>query len=367
MPRVPALIVEQRTAGRNPTLIVRADGDARMGFGHLVRSLALAQAWSARGGEAILVTAAHEVRPHRADPCAEVVRLRAAFPDPSDLATMREVSAKLPGVWICCDGYHFDVTYTAALRSFGGRVLLLDDEATRGAYEADVVLNQNLGAEALAYPRTHDAPRLLLGPRYALLRPEFRWWADRVVDTPPRVRRVLVVMGGSDPHRQTIRVARVLRALTDSDLELVLVLGRGHPDTPAIADMARHAIAPRITLQIDPDDMAAVMAGVDMAISGAGTTCWELCAMALPSVLVTLAENQVRIAQALAKAGAAVDLGRWDRVADRTLVSTVAALIGDRSRRLSLAREAKALVDGRGAARVVAALLCQPGKATFVR
>ena len=111
------------------------------------------------------------------------------------LATARAAGAG----WIVLDGYHFDGSFQDGLVAGGRRVLALDDYCHAGWYHADLVLNQNAGAEAVLYANRAPTTVLLLGPRFALLREEFREWSGQHRRIPLCARRVVVTLGGSDP------------------------------------------------------------------------------------------------------------------------------------------------------------------------
>ncbi len=174
-----------------PLLVLRAEAGATQGAGHVARAVALGQAWRDLGLRATLV----------AEQVPDLWRRRcddagvAAVP-PADFD--RSAGAE-PG-WAVLDGYDFGVEDQEAWRSLVGRLLVVDDHGAAGAWSADLVLDQNLGARAETYGSAPTRPELLLGPRYALLRREFR--RQRVPPAPehaasPRASRVALAAGGS--------------------------------------------------------------------------------------------------------------------------------------------------------------------------
>src|SRR5262249_17829448 len=104
------------------------------------------------------------------------------------------------------------------------------------------------------------------------------------------------------------------------------------------------------------DDMPALMAWADVAIAAGGSSGWELAFMGLPAVLVTVAENQRLIAESLQRAGTAVHLGWHTEVTPARIAEAVRELLSDRAQRQCMSQAGRLLVDGKGAARVVAAL-----------
>jgi spore coat polysaccharide biosynthesis predicted glycosyltransferase SpsG len=100
------------------------------------------------------------------------------------------------------------------------------------------------------------------------------------------------------------------------------------------------------------------MASADLAIGAGGSTAWERCCLGLPSIVMTIADNQQGIARALADAGAAINLGPAEAIGLSALVAAIKGLASDREQRVAMARAAAALTDGLGGSRVVEALPC---------
>ena len=100
-------------------------------------------------------------------------------------------------------------------------------------------------------------------------------------------------------------------------------------------------------------DVATAMAGADLALSASGTTCWELCCMGLPAVLLPVAANQEPLGAAMHRSCIAHNAGPLSSVSPAGLAATVADLARDHDRRVEMARRGPQLVDGRGARRVV--------------
>lgn len=340
-----------------PFLISRADADRATGYGHLVRSHALAQAWQAEGGDALLLTAATDLPSEIARGSIPVAHVGAAYPDPSDLEAVRSSIGTRAGCWLACDGYHFDGAYAEAVMRLGARTLFIVDGPGRAPPRADAVLDQTIGAAPESYPLV-GLGRLLLGPRYALLRPAFGMRAS-----PRRVHdeaRVLVLTGASDPTALAPRIVQALRSITESQLRVKVVVGAGSPHEAAVRREAARDPGGRFTVLRDPPDMAALMRDADLAVSGGGTTCWELCAMGVAMILITVADNQLPVTTGLARAGAALHLGPESEVTRTRIAVAVRELLRDSGRRGELSRRACSVTDGRGASRVARTLRGEP-------
>jgi UDP-2,4-diacetamido-2,4,6-trideoxy-beta-L-altropyranose hydrolase len=337
-------------------LVIRADAGAATGTGHLMRCLALAQHWRTEGGDVTFISRceSNALRRRIESAGAGFVPLEESHPAASDLAatvaTLERVAAARPA-WLITDGYNLDAAYHGAVRARGHRVLVVDDTAHLERYDADVVVNPNINAERLTYVCGADTT-LLLGRRYALLREEFTRHRPVRREFPGVARRVLVTMGGSDPGNFTLKVIRALREVGVEGLEARAVVGPANPHREALARAVEGSGCDIRLIPSAADDMAALMEWAEVAVSAAGGTCWELSLMGTPTVLVTIADNQVGIAEGMAEASAAVSLGCADGVAVGTIAENLRTLLLDPVLRRSLSGKALALVDGEGVRRV---------------
>jgi len=228
---------------------------------------------------------------------------------------------------------------------------VIDDQAAWSSYDADVVLNKNYGAEQLDYTCT-ESVNLLLGSRWVLLRPDFGRWSSWQRKVRAVARRVLVTLGGSDPAGAASLVLDALRRVRADGLEVRLIVGPGSTAAQSLRDEAAELSA-GVEVLTDVADMAGQMAWADVAISAAGTTCWELAFMQLPSLLAVVADKQKHTAQNTAQAGAAENLGPVELLSPENLAKSLCELMHDGRRRSSMAQAGRQLVDGRGAERVV--------------
>jgi UDP-2,4-diacetamido-2,4,6-trideoxy-beta-L-altropyranose hydrolase len=327
-------------------ILFRVDATARLGSGHFMRCLALAQA-AQRSGEKVAFATAGPIAQLQREPAIETVKIDA---EPGSAADARETTAALhkhEAEWLVLDGYYFGADYQDAIKSGGHRLLVIDDHGTAGRYSAELVLDQNLDASSEPYAARQDSTRLLLGSRFVLLREEFASWRGWRRETSDQARRVLVTFGGSDPVNAT---ARVLAALADfPGVEFVVVIG---PQFSApLPDL------PNVRIERNVTEMPRLIAECDIALTAAGSTCWELAFLQTPMLLLPIAENQRPIAEALERHGAAVHLGWHADLAPDRIATAVRALLDDPDRRRAMAAAGRRLVDGEGAARVLAHLL----------
>lgn len=335
-------------------LVIRADADGIIGSGHVMRGLALAQAWREQGGEVVFlgrIGSEYLRRRIIGEGCA-LHPLATSHPDPQNLtevvAWLHERRAQAG--WLVLDGYHFDTAYHDAIRDSGWSLLVIDDYNHLPEYHADILLNPNAYAEELTYRTQPDTLRLM-GSRYTPLRREFREAAEQQREVAARGRLILVTMGGADHNNVSGRVVDALLAMPRNDLAVKIVIGPLNPHR-AVLD-ARLAGAPFAVELLEPvSEMAPLMQWADLAISAAGSTCWELAALGVPMLVTVLADNQERVAASLEGHGAAVNLGWSLSWQPERLAMLIAELLADKERRRHMGERGQSLVDGRGCQRL---------------
>ena len=256
--------------------------------------------------------------------------------------------------WLVVDHYVLDQCWENALRKLVKRIMVIDDLADR-VHDCDILLDQNLVAQM--HTRYADkvptACGMLLGPEYALLQLIYAELHERI---PPRegpIRRIFIFFGGADSDNLTGRTLAAFLKLNRPDIEVDVVITTGSPHAEAI----RQQVAGHRNIQLHGDllTLAPLMAKADLAVGAGGATSWERLCLGLPTLVVTLAENQRPIADGLSQRGLISWLGHQDEVDEPALLQAISRLIQqDLDEEWSM--RCLAVVDGQGVNRVCAAL-----------
>jgi UDP-2,4-diacetamido-2,4,6-trideoxy-beta-L-altropyranose hydrolase len=325
-----------------------------------MRCLALGQAWQDIGGNVVLAVA--EIIPalhKRLLSEGMLVNEIDALPgSAADIAQVVGLAMSNRAIWIVVDGYHFDSSYQRGIKDAGLKLLFIDDNGYCEQYFADLVLNQNLHAKENLYGYREGYTQLLLGSRFAMLRREFRKWKEWKREIAPIARKVLVTMGGSDPENMTEQVIQAINLVDLEDLKMTAVIG-GSASCDNSIQCATDKTFPAIRFERDPLNMPELMARADIAVSAAGSTCWELCCLSLPSLLIDVAENQTPVARELARQEIAIHLGSSKEAAVIDMANQIRELLLVMETRQIMAQRARELVDGEGARRVIGAMLSE--------
>ncbi|MSQ48684.1 MAG: UDP-2,4-diacetamido-2,4,6-trideoxy-beta-L-altropyranose hydrolase [Deltaproteobacteria bacterium] len=338
------------------TLLVRADADSVMGTGHVMRCLALSQAWQSRGGSVSFVKSTADLDARLRSEGFSVYGVSAPAGSLEDADETIRLAREFHASWIVVDGYHFSPEYQRRLRRFEVPLLVIDDVADAREYGADLLLNQNHYACLKMYSHRSNHTRVLLGARYVLLRSAFLKFRDWKRSTPKVASRVLVTLGGADPANVTLRVIETLSLKRWPPLEVVVVAGASNPHTELL-QLACVQAGPRFQLKTQVTDMPALMAWADLAISAGGTTCWELAFMGLPNGIIILADNQRLVGEVLDRDNVSVNLGWHSAVTEERLVQMLGPLIEDADGRRAMSENGRALVDGEGCDRTLQVLM----------
>ncbi len=353
-------MTDDRTRLDGRRLVLRADATTEGGTGHMMRTLALAQAWIDAGGRGrwFVVGAPPALLERIGAEGIEVVRIAAPAGSREDAATLRAALFDDPGAVAVVDGTQFDDSYLAHLAETGRRVMLVDDTPGRAAYPVGLVLNQNAHADPADYP-DDGSTRFLLGTRYVLLRREFG--AAPPPRTIPQVaRHLLVTFGGADPTgmtRRTVDGLRRLPATIRREVEVQLIVGSANADGTQIeAAAADPGLGFTAIVERAVTDMPARMAWADLAITSGGSTVWELARMGCPALVVETVPVERLLVAGLVKVGLFGHLGPGATLDDGRMAHAIAAKAKDRPWRTEMSALGMRLIDGAGARRVVDAL-----------
>ncbi len=352
-------------------VLVRVDASTLLGAGHVMRCLALANELKNRGHQVVFVMrtlAGHLISETRAAgfevltladlklqstesqiDWIEMARLPVAQQlDASE--TLKLVSHRLWD-WVVVDHYAMGLEWQLAMSGTAQKLLAVDDQGDR-RLQCDVVLNQNPGAERIPYADlTPDACLLLIGPDYALLRPEF----FQTVNAEPKLRlvsslpNILVSMGGTDSQGLTLKVLQALNVCGLRGPDVNIVAGAQNPHADAIQQACRSF---EYSFHESTHVMAQLMARANWAVGAGGVSLLERCAMGLPSITMSIAPNQQRGVAAAQAQGAllALDVQAPDFVADLRLA--IQDFLTTPERLQAMASAALALCDGKGTGRV---------------
>ena len=378
-------------------VVIRADANSKIGMGHVMRCLSVADALLKRGEEVLFVTADDTPVPLLTKKGIPYRVLHTNYADmEAELPELWEVLRELPqgaespdaalaqkNTSILVDSYYVTEKYLAALKKRITPIYM--DDIYAFSYPVDMLINYNIYGEEMGYEK--DAAfadtKLLLGANYVPLREEFSAGAgyaqsrkelsaetenvtpaeDRLHQTTEQGRTadggILITTGGSDSFNlagQLLMEAMKYDALKEKEYHVVS--GSLNPHIGELQALAqKHE---NIHIHCNVTNMAELMAESEVALSAGGSTLYELCAVGVPVIAFSFAENQERLVQTFVKRGIAQYGGNYRTDRNKMIQNTIAGLetlLEDENLRTEYRKKARTLVDGKGADRIAEAII----------
>lgn len=368
---------------KTPLTVFRVDASIKIGSGHVMRCLTLADALAAEGNlchflcrdlpghmMARISGRGHEVTAlpaptsdnNRSSKSVGLSPPHASWLDvplEDEIAQSGVAMTHLSPDRVIVDHYALDARWETEAVPRASPIMVIDDLADR-THVCDILLDHNLWRSGSDYDGLVPETSLrLIGPKFALLRPEFAAIrpASLARRKEPHLHHVMISMGGMDPDDSTGKLLDALMAVAKraglpEGLRLSVVMGNMAPHLNSVRALANAMPCPCDVL-VDVEDMATLMSRTDLAIGAAGSTSWERCCLGLPTLVLVLADNQRFNADALSNSGAVVLFGGgtpkdWSSILQKHLQINVTP-----TRLSEMSVAASRLVDGGGVARTL--------------
>jgi spore coat polysaccharide biosynthesis protein SpsF len=340
------------------TILIRCDASHQLGFGHVVRCLALADELSESYG------------------CSVSFAMRE---DNNGFKAVREkgYSVITP---INTEAFDYKTWIKSAIHDTEAKALILDirDDLPREVLkelksEKNILLvtiddpsDRRLNADLAFYPPVPQVQqmdwtgfkgKLFVGWEWVPLRKEFSSQQPKKENEQPVV---LVTMGGSDPEAMTLKTLQALD-LFEEPFATQVVIGPGFTHKTQL-DKLLLTTHRSFEIKEDVKDMAGLMARADLAVASFGVTAYELAALGVPAIYLCLTSDHVTSASPFVHAQLARCLGRFDQVSLDSLQSTIKDLLFDKEERNAMGERATRLVDGQGASRIARIIMERIGR-----
>jgi len=330
-------------------ILIRADASSQMGAGHLMRMLALSQLILDSGHDVYFATVPYSpplLEYLKAEPL-HLHRLplpQKSWDSVSDLESLLAYISKIQPDWVVLDGYQFSEAYEYGIKQQGLSLLRVDDIPSM-SYSADVLLNQNHGAEQMEYD-VHPNTRLLTGLKYLLLRREFRKaLLEQKIFSEEGPFHILISLGGGSQLCDSLNL-KMLQAF--SQLEnwkgsATIIVGKMGTVSEQLTQLLTN-ISWQIEVLKQSDDMASEILKSDLAIVAGGSTMWELMSMQVPFLALSLTEAQRDYLRFLEQEGLCDDLGWHEQVTPEKILTSLLSLLQNVARRRQMLETANRLL-----------------------
>ena len=339
-------------------VLIRADASIQSGAGHIMRCLTLADALKNHGHTSEFVCQKIDgnlidlikARGYLAYPIIKDSFTEKQFDWAEDLNETKNTILK-NGVydWIVVDHYLLDARWESLVKKHCNKLMVIDDLANR-THNCHILLDQNYEDETRYDDLVERGCKKLLGPKYALLNEEYSKARRPKEYSHKKISRVFIFFGGSDIFNLTEKSLLALHSNEFNSIYVDIVVGSSYAHHDSLKLLAAHRGQTTIYTQIP--HLANLMAVADIAIGAGGVTNWERMCVGLPSIVISVAENQHSIAQILHKKGMVNYLGRHDQVTVNVIRQAIKTEI-TQSNLLEKMSDAMNLCDGHGVTRVI--------------
>ncbi|RED65062.1 UDP-2,4-diacetamido-2,4,6-trideoxy-beta-L-altropyranose hydrolase [Cohnella lupini] len=349
-------------------IIIRTDASVHIGTGHVMRCLTLADRLKAHGEVSFLCqeregnlidyigSRGFEARSLPLSHSRWEIDADSTI---SDLISEAEAeSVETPVDWFIVDHYELDAKYETAIRNHVRKVMVIDDLANR-PHACDLLLDQNpYGNGSKRYEGlVGQGCVMLLGPEYALLRPDF--FAARTESARSgRIRNLLLSFGGADSTGETVKSLQAIeriQAQAVGKLRIKVLMGKINKHADRIRDLCRRI--EYAECYDHAENVADLMREADLAIGSGGTTTWERCCLGLPAIVIMTADNQVELSENAAALGVISLIGRSEQVRMADIQARIVRFMEKPEELLDMSERGMNLVDGLGAERTLKELL----------
>lgn len=330
-------------------VVFRVDASNDIGIGHLMRCLALSEELIRKkhtcffiskvdNNELINIIKKNNINFHK---ITSNLSLQA------DLTNLLKISNENDIDWVITDHYGINSQYIKVIKKNNLRVLSIDDTA-QIHYYSDIIVNQNIGAEKFVFS-SEKYTKFLLGTKYVILRDELLKRNKKL--KTKKVQKILVMFGGADPNNFTLKVLKMLESLNEN-VQFIVVTGPAYKfDNYILSYIDKCNID--ITYLRSQKKMLDIYLQSDIAISAGGTSCYELAYFGIPTLIITIADNQLKVAQEMDNKNISIYLGEKNKIKSEQLLNNIKLLLNNYSLRINMSKNAKKLIDGKGKNKIV--------------
>ncbi len=350
--------------------VFRVDSSEEIGFGHLSRCLNLAEELRLRGNDVTFVC--RDLDGAGISSLEEKLFRTVLLPRSTDVILQSvdasELIASFAGVrpdWVVLDNYSLGSEWENAVRPFVEKIAIIEDLADRH-HDCDLLIDQNYSDRTVEIfkQQVPEACKFLIGPKYAMLNSVFAKLREVSVTPRTELKRVFVFCGGSDPRNLTKTVLDALSGDEFLNLAIDVVIGAQNQN---FKPGSTKRYGSNIQFHESSDDFAKMMSKSDLAIGAGGTTTWERMCLGVPSIIVSIAENQVPTCEKLGREGFVRYLGPQSEVTNESVAGAVREFLKTPSALGAVSFKSQIVVDGKGCKRVAEAMCPTSGDELKVR
>jgi len=214
----------------------------------------------------------------------------------------------------------------------------------------DIIINGNIYANQDCYNFTDQNIQFLLGPRYALLREEFRNLPKRIINEFPK--KILITTGGNDEFNLTLRLIKILKSDEfTQNIDIRCIIGEMFEDKENLEAYTKQS--KNTTLIYNIKNISEEMQMCDLTLTTSGATLYELAITGTPSISFIVAKNQEKIAYYMNRFKCTLNLGWYNKISDTEILKKIKFLLKNYQLRKAMSKDCQEKFDGNGPYRCV--------------
>ncbi len=338
-------------------ICIRVDGNSIIGTGHVMRCLAIAEQLTSLGGQVCFVVASNTMQSLINEKGYSIITLDKPWDDwNSQIEDMKQLIFEYQIDVMLIDSYYLTEDFCKHIGNYT-KIVYIDD-LLQVAYSVDTIINYNVYGKQIQYDLLYGHCKdikFYLGPQYVPLRSEFTC-TKRNHDG--KIRKILITSGGTDNYNAIEQILECLQNVYQDAYEYYVVLGKYHHKKNEIVQL--YKFSSHVHVLLDVKNMAEWMRTCDLAISAGGTTIYELCSCGIPTIMYTIADNQMHMAKAFSDDNIIPYIGDFryesNRCLDR-LLDIMDQYSLSQKRLRSTSKKMQEIVDGNGSKRIASLLL----------
>jgi UDP-2,4-diacetamido-2,4,6-trideoxy-beta-L-altropyranose hydrolase len=333
-------------------IVIRVDSSVQIGTGHVMRCLTLAEKLRGLGAEILFICQElqgdfTEILEKKGFEVKRIANEGNFDWETDSIKTIGKIKEQMDYVdWVIVDHYLIDYRWENRIRGVTKKVMVIDDLASR-AHDCDLILDQNMNDDLNERYAglTPKHCKKFLGPSYALLRTEFLEARKKLRFRDGMIKNVLVSFGGTDPTGETLKVLEFIQMYNMDRIIFDIVVGSQNRKKDEIEKKCLNM--KNIVFHYQVNDMADLTAKADLAIGAGGISLIERCFLGLPSLIISVADNQISGSLSMAKLGVCQYLGSSDLVKSGDISAATIKMMENPDNMVSMGKKALSLLNSR--------------------
>lgn len=229
------------------------------------------------------------------------------------------------------------------------KTLVILDDSSKTDYIADIIVKCSFVPQ-LRKSNPDSKTKFLIGPEYIILDEEFRNLNSRKKKINSKVKSILITMGGGDVNNLT---PKIMRALDGTEAKKTVIIGPAFHEKGYLKNKKGYVVKKEVS------DMADLMASSDMAIVGGGITLYETVCTGTPSIVLCQTGYQIMEAERFEKRNLITNLGDGRKITEEKIKSAVKSLMENKEKRGKMSISGKKTINGKGVSKVVDAIFSE--------